>query len=250
MASSNNGNWSAFSGSGSSRYRGGGAAAGGGGSQYRPGGAPRREFPAAFQGGKPQRGQGHGEKMYTRQWYDQQRREKETAEQRMASDAEKSRELNDVNFPALVSSFAAPAVSRASGHGWHQRGSDLARAWGEAADEQKEIESMQKQMNEYRAMRSQIYERGMHDMPLPFRSSSNHYAEDAYPEEEQHQEREVVVGGAAGDEVWTTVDSSAKKARPVRRTGDWHHLTEYEEPQDDSVWGSGAGGREEDDSVW
>lgn len=240
MASSNgNGNWSAFSGSGSSRTR------GGGGSVAAGGGGGRREFPSAFRGGHPQRGREGGEKMYTRQWYDQQRREKETAEQRAAVEADKSRELNDMNFPTLVSEFSAP--SRASGHGWHQRGSDLARAWGEAAEEQKEVDALRKQLDEHRAIRDQVFARSVHRMPMTHRPSpSNQYAEDAYPEEEEEPPQ---MGGAAGDEVWTTVDSSTKKHRPVRRTGDWHHLTEYEEPQDDSVWGRADGG-EGDDSVW
>jgi hypothetical protein len=185
--------------------------------------------------------------MYTRNWYEQQRREKETAEQRAETDASKAREMNDMNFPTLVSSFAAPAA-RASGHGWHQRGSDLARAWGEAADEQKEVETLRKQLDEHRAIRDHVFAQSVQRIPLPFRSgSSNQYAEDAYPEEDEDAP-EPVVGGAAGDEVWTTVDSTAKKSRPVRRTGDWHHLAEHEEPHDDSVWGGGT--RDEDDSVW
>lgn len=251
MATNNtNGNWSSFSGSGSSRPGGGGAAAagGGGGSQWRPGGVQRREFPAAFRGGNPQRGRGGGEKLYTRQWYEQQRREKETADQRVETDAGKSREMNDVNFPTLVSSFSAP-IARATGHGWHQRGSDLARAWGEAADEQKEVDILRKQLDEHRAIRDQVFAGSVHHMQMSYRApSTNHYAEDAYPEEEEEGGESPKMGGAAGDEVWTTVDSGTKKNRPVRRTGDWHHLNEHEEPQDDSVWGGGQ--HEEGDSVW
>jgi hypothetical protein len=213
----------------------------------------RGGFPAAF-GGQRQRGERRDPAAYSRDWYEQQRVAKEQEEQAARNAQEKTRELNDVNFPELVSSFTgAPAQSSRNGHGWNQRGSDLARAWGEAEQQQKDMERLQQIASEERDFRNQVFERSV--VALPRRTAGfggfNRSDVDDYPEEEQQSSSHTAVAAGAGqEETWATVDNS-KKRRPVQRSGMWHHLTECEETaEDDTVWGGKKSAREDEDSVW
>ena len=196
--------------------------------------------------------------MYSREWHEQQRRAAEQEVQRAAEAAEKSREVNDVNFPELASSFGAAIPVKG---GWAQRGSDLARAWGEEQRVREEVDRLRRAADEQRQFRQQMFERSV--VPIPMRSapSSGAFRRDAYEDEEdvhvyreeETESRPTGAGAGAGDdEGWTTVDTS-KKRKPVHRSGVWHHLTEFESPPaDESVWGGGGGGPggDEEDSVW
>ena len=198
--------------------------------------------------------------MYSREWHEQQRRTQEQEQQNAAVVAEKSREVNDVNFPELVSSFdAAPPPSSGKG-GWAQRGSDLARAWSDAERHQQEMDTMRRHAEEERDFRDRMFERSV--MPLPMRSATSGAFnradyDDTFDyrvsrEEESTSSHGAGAGAPAEEESWTTVDN-AKKRRTVNRSGMWHHVAEFEEPPaHDSVWGGGgkSGGGEEDESVW
>lgn len=229
-----------------------------GGGQRRGGGegGDRRQFPNAFN----RRGGGAGGRrepeMYSREWHEQQRRAQEQDVQRAAEVAEKSREVNDVNFPELVSSFAgagaAPPKSK-----WAQQGSELARAWSEEQRIREEMDRARRAATEEREFRQSMFERSV--VPIPMRSNTaGGFNRAAYEDDEENlrvyrdEEAPSRAAGAGEEEEWTTVDNS-KKRKPVHRSGMWHHLTEFESPPaDESVWGGGGGGggAEEEDSVW
>lgn len=228
MASTNNGNWSAF-----------------GNNRNKTGSGPRpntnRGFPSAFGGQRggqanPQRSQRRTHDDY----YEQRDRQRAEEAKRKEEQEARSRELNDVNFPSLGSSFAAGGPS--SGHTWTKQGSQLAKAWSEATEEQQMIEKMRREREE----RKQYQSHGL-SFPLPVRRV---VARDNYYEEEEEQEEEEtrpsagnsILGSDGSD--WTMVDRSKIKKNT---TGIWKKVDP--EPAQDSVWGNDEE-QANDDSVW
>lgn len=266
MASSDNANWTVFNGrrrGGNDRREGGrqdgnDRREGGGDDRRREGG--RREFPSAFGGGRRQDGGGGRREFpgafqrrgpsdgrrdpvpYSREWHEAQRRAQEEERHRAEATEQKSREFNDVNFPDLVSAFeTAPAQTRhVPATGWTQRGSDLARAWGEAEEEQRMVEAIRARTAETRQRNAALFAHSV--MPIP------RARWESTPDDETEAEEPAFVGaGAGGEDEWTTVDS-AKKRRPVTRSGLWHHLDEV--PEGDTVWGEEDASTAQDDTVW
>lgn len=149
---------------------------------------------------------------------------------------EKSREFNDVNFPSLVSSFS---TGGSSGHAWHQRGSDLARAWSDAAEQEKALEARERS---FAARASQLS--SFSNAPLPLRNAStrfvrpDYYAEDAYPED-RSAPAPAPASADNDDDEWQQVNPKKRQAS-TRQTSSWNFVQKASAnvpTTDDTVWG-------------
>ena len=227
--------------SSSSSSSSGPAAAGGG----------RREFPAAFRGGQGARGaRGGAAEPYTRRYYEEQRRNAEhVAARAAAAEAaalEKSREMNEINFPVL----AVPPVG-GTHHVWEHRATDLAAAWSEAdkevaAREQARIEAARSERRQFSGTQYLVPASHVNRMPSrPRHKYSGAGAAETYEEEAFAPPAPAPV--LSPDESgWTVVDSHKKG----RSKNTWK-TTAAEEEQDTSTWDQGPQATEEgDESVW
>jgi hypothetical protein len=264
------GNWSAFGNNNQRRQFpgsfGGGDRRDGGDGGRRDGGDRRdgndrgqRQFPAAFGGGRRDGGGndrrdgggrafGGGERRrYPRNDAEQDRQAAADAEAKQQEE-EKSREFNDVNFPSLVSSFSTGA---GSGHAWHQRGSDLAKAWSDAAEQQKMLDAQEK----VHAART-IQMSSFSNAPLPLRNAStrftrpDYYAEDAYPED---RGAPAPAPAPAPDEEddWTQVNPKKRQATN-RQTSSWNFVQKASSnvpAAEDTVWGEEEA-NDAEETVW
>jgi hypothetical protein len=157
-------------------------------------------------------------------------REEREARARAIREAEERRvaqaELNEVNFPSLASSFAAPKPSV-----WAKSGTELAQAW-KSADEERAA-----RLHAEEALRRQEAERERRETSwylsrCMMSRTARRYEQDTYYEDDEEDELPPANGGAGyappPQDDWERVQ---KKTR-VRRERD--PLAEKEEPS--SVW--------------
>jgi hypothetical protein len=164
-------------------------------------------------------------------------REREEEKKRLEEDKKKGVEMNEINFPSLASSFGGAGGPSTA---WKQAGTDLARAWSEADEEQRIREEIRRQREE-REQRSL-------EAALAFRRPYSYETEDRTVYEQDYdvdEDRSV----PTGEDGWEQVDRHRKK-KPSSGTMGWKPMTPPYPPEtaQDSVWGG-----EEDtpeDSVW
>lgn len=215
-------------------------------------GGGRREFPTAFRGGQGARGaRGGAAEPYTRRYYEEQRRNAEHAAARTAAAEaaalEKSREMNESNFPVLA---AAVPVGGGTHRIWEHRAADLAIAWSEAdkeiaAREQAKIEAARSERHQFSGTQFLAPTSSVNRMPSRTRHKYSGAGAGETYEEEAFAPPAPAPAPSPDDMGWTLVDSHKKAPKRSWKT------TAAEEEQDTSTWDQGPQATEEgDESVW
>jgi len=215
-------------------------------------GGKRREFPTAFRGGQGARGaRGGAAEPYTRRYYEEQRRNAEHAAARTAAAEaaalEKSREMNESNFPVLG---AAAPVGGGTHRVWEHRAADLAVAWSEAdkeiaAREQAKIEAARSERHQFSGTQFLAPTSSVNRMPSRTRHKYSGAGAGETYEEEAFAPPAPAPAPSPDDMGWTLVDSHKKAPKRSWKT------TAAEEEQDTSTWDQGPQATEEgDESVW
>ena len=215
-------------------------------------GGGRREFPTAFRGGQGARGaRGGAAEPYTRRYYEEQRRNAEhLAARTAAAEAaalEKSREMNESNFPVLA---AAAPVGGGTHRVWEHRAADLAVAWSEAdkeiaAREQAKIEAARSERHQFSGTQFLAPTSSVNRMPARTRHKYSGAGAGETYEEEAFAPPAPAPALSPDDAGWTVVDSHKKGSKRSWKT------TAAEEEQDTSTWDQGPQATEEgDESVW
>jgi len=215
-------------------------------------GGGRREFPTAFRGGQGARGaRGGAAEPYTRRYYEEQRRNAEHAAARTAAAEaaalEKSREMNESNFPVLG---AAAPVGGGTHRVWEHRAADLAVAWSEAdkeiaAREQAKIEAARSERHQFSGTQFLAPTSSVNRMPSRTRHKYSGAGAGETYEEEAFAPPAPAPAPSPDEMGWTLVDSHKKAPKRSWKT------TAAEEEQDTSTWDQGPQATEEgDESVW
>jgi hypothetical protein len=146
--------------------------------------------------------------------------------------------MNEINFPSLASSFGGAGAPI----GWKQSGSDLARAWSEADEEQRMREELRRQREE-REQRSLDLAVGRIRRPYSYGTEER----TVYEQDYDLEERAPVPSEEDG---WEQVDRHRKK-KPSTGTMGWKPMTPPYPPEttvQESVWGDDD--QDNEDSVW
>lgn len=207
-------------------------ARGGNGDRRDGGNGDRREFP----GGGQRRGYNDRRGGYNRSYYDEQDRLRAAEEKRAAEDKEKSKEFNEINFPSLASSFGGGGS--ATGHAWSKAGTELARAWSDADEEQRIREELrqQREERERRQLDTFVMRRPYGGGAGYSAQESSVYIDDDYDEPPPQRSE---------DADWQEVNHAKKRrAKTGPQTMTWKPVEMP--PEEDTVWG----GDQEEDSVW